>query len=75
MWCFTYTQAWYLFQDEDIDGGLSGSDPVLVKSVFQRRVTVGSAQIAGGGRPEDELPLPSAKGGKRKRVGKIVGIL
>lgn len=66
--CLTCITAWYVYEDDGEE-----SDPVLVKPTYQKRVTVGSAQVAGGN--EGDIPLPSAKGGKRKHVGKIVGIL
>lgn len=67
--CFlTCIGAWYVYEDDAEE-----SNPVMVKPTYQKRVTVGSAQVAGG--QEGDVPLPSAKGGKRKRVGKIVGIL
>lgn len=49
----------------------------LVKPIFQKTVTVGSDHIAGsvGHHKEEVVPLTSAKGGKRKRVGKIIGLL
>lgn len=48
-----------------------------MKPTFQKSVTVGSDHITGNvGQSKDELvPLTFAKSGKRKRVGKIIGIL
>lgn len=76
----TYIEATFLIHSDLLSEretpDASAAHPLLVKPIFQKKVIAGSTHIAGGGEDDkDVLPLTSAKDGKRKRVGKIIGLL
>lgn len=75
----TCIEAYLHGEDFDLFNGkdIAETHSILVKPIFQKTVTVGSDHITGSvsDQKDDVLPLTSAKSGKRKRVGKIIGIL